>query len=135
MTKIDALTADVIVEYEDGSIILARRGSAPYKGMWALPGGKMDEGETIEQTAIREIKEETGLDIQLKKVLGVHSQLGRDPRGRYISVVFIATAIAGSLAAASDAQEVLRTKDFANMPLAFDHNKMIEDYLAQKKKS
>ena len=127
------LVADIIIEYKDGSIVLARRGSKPWKGHWALPGGKLEGKETIEKTAIREAKEETGLDVKIIKVLGVYSDPKRDPRGRYVSVVFLAKPKKGKLKAGSDAVEILKTKDPQKMKLAADHNQIIRHYLAQKK--
>ncbi len=129
MKKI-TLTADIIIEYPDGSIILAKRGSEPFKGHFGLPGGKMEEnGETIEETAVREAKEETGLNIELTGIVGVYSKPGRDPRGRFISVVYTAKIVGGTLKAGSDAAEVIKTLNFANHKLAFDHNRIIEDYI------
>src|SRR5688500_17037780 len=104
-SSIDQLTADIIIEM-DGKIILAKRGSEPHKGSWAFPGGKLDGNETIEETAVREAKEETGLDVALQQVLGVYSDPGRDPRGRFVSVVYIANVSGGELKAGSDAEEV-----------------------------
>ncbi len=128
MNKI-TLTADVIITYDDGSIVLIKRGTEPFKGKWALPGGRLDGNETLEETAIREAKEETGLDVQLNNIVGVYSDPNRDPRGRYVSAVFTATPVSGELHASSDAAEYLRTKDFTTLDLAFDHDKVIADYL------
>jgi 8-oxo-dGTP diphosphatase len=128
------VAADIIITYDDGSIILIKRRNEPYKDQWALPGGIMDEFETIEQTAVREAKEETGLDIKLDHLIGVYSKPGRDPRGRTVSVLFSATAISGILKANDDACDILRTKDFFAMDLAFDHNEMINDYFNFYKK-
>ncbi|MEP7168617.1 MAG: NUDIX hydrolase [Bacteroidota bacterium] len=98
-----------------------------------LPGGIMDDGETIEQTAVREAKEETGLDVELTRLIGVYSKPGRDPRGRTVTITYAAKVIGGFLKADSDAKEILRTKDYAKMKLAFDHNEMIEDFFERKK--
>lgn len=125
---IDQLTADIIIQMGDGKIVLAKRGSEPYKGKWALPGGKLDGNETIEETAIREAKEETGLDIKLQTVLGVYSRPDRDPRGRFVSVVFTATVTGGELKAGSDAAEVKTISVSDDMELAFDHNEILADY-------
>ena len=125
------LTADVIIEYEDRSIVLVKRGNDPFKGEWALPGGMLDGNETIEETAMREVKEETGLDVKLIEMLGIYSKPDRDPRGRYVSVTFIAVPIGGILQASSDAADILRTADFKDIKLAFDHNQMIADYLKE----
>ncbi len=127
------LTADIIIEYPDGSIVLARRGSKPWKGHWALPGGKLDGNEKIEETAIREAKEETGLDVKIVKVLNVYSDAQRDPRGRYVSVTFIAKPKKGKLQAGSDATEVCKTTTPGKYKLAADHNRIIKDYLKEKK--
>lgn len=126
------LAADIIIEYGDNSIVLIKRANEPFKDKWALPGGIMDEGETIEQTAVREAKEETGLDVQLTRLVGVYSKPGRDPRGRTATVTYAAKVTGGILKADDDAKEILRTKDYANMKLAFDHNEMIEDFIKQK---
>ena len=128
------LTADIIIESNDGSIVLIKRGNDPYKNHWALPGGFMDDGETIEQAAVREAKEETGLDVVLTKLIGIYSKPGRDPRGRTVSALYVSRAIGGTLKADSDAKEIIQTKDFFNVDLAFDHNEMIQDYLKQKEK-
>lgn len=129
------LTSDIIIEFPDGSIVLGKRMNEPYKGMWGLPGGKMDEGETIEATAIREAKEETNLDIEITGIVGVYSQLGRDPRGRYISVVYTARVIGGELKAGSDATEIMQTTDYMDRQLAFDHNEILKDYLKMRDSS
>ncbi|HKR06421.1 MAG TPA: NUDIX hydrolase [Bacteroidia bacterium] len=128
------LASDIIIEYNDGSIILIKRGNDPYKDMWALPGGLMDEGETIEETAVREAKEETGLDVKLTALIGVYSKPGRDPRGRTVTITYSAKAIGGIPEANDDAKEILQTTDYADMKLAFDHNEMIADFLKQKNK-
>jgi 8-oxo-dGTP diphosphatase len=124
------LTADIVIEWADGSIVLVKRKNDPYKGFWALPGGMMDGEETIAQTAIRETKEETGLDVRLAKIIGVYSKPGRDPRGRYISVAFLAHPMSGTLESGSDSAEVVLTKDFHDLTLAFDHAQILSDYVS-----
>ncbi len=124
------VAADIIIQYDDGSIVLIKRGNDPFKNQWALPGGIMDEFETIEQTAVREAKEETGLDIKITQLVGVYSKPGRDPRGRTVSVLFAANIIVGILVADDDANDVMKTKNYLNMNLAFDHNEMVRDFLA-----
>ena len=126
------MTSDIIIEYEDGSIVLIKRKHDPYKGHWAIPGGILEGDETIEETAVREAKEETGLDIKLTGIVGVYSKAGRDTRGRFVTVAYTAVPIGGILEAADDAQEFLKTKDYATLQLAFDHNEIIADYLKSK---
>lgn len=128
------LTADIIIEFENGDILLAKRKHEPYIGVWGLPGGKMEGNETIEETAIREAKEETGLDIELVQLLGVYSDPFRDPRGRYISTAFIAHPVGGKLEAASDVSKVMRISDFTKLDLAFDHKEILNDYKKLKSK-
>jgi 8-oxo-dGTP diphosphatase len=126
------LTADIIIEYDDGSIVLIRRKKEPFEGLWAIPGGKLEGPETVEETAIRETKEETGLDVELVRLIGVYSAPDRDPRGRFVSVAYVGSPVGGVLAAGSDAKEFLRTKDFMDAELAFDHHKILGDYLKSK---
>jgi len=120
------LTTDVIIELEDG-IILVRRGNEPFKNYWALPGGFVEYGETVENAAIREVKEETGLEIKLKKLFGVYSEPGRDPRGHTVTICYLGTRIGGKLKAASDADEARIFKEIPWNELAFDHAKILKD--------
>ena len=131
---IDRLTADIIIEFEDGEIVLIKRKNEPFKNFWAIPGGRLEGNETIEETAIREAKEETGIDIRLQQIIGVYSKPDRDSRGRYVSVAYIAVPIGGKLQASSDAKEVIKTNDYSLIKLAFDHNEIITDYLKIKGK-
>ena len=120
-------TVDVIIEVEEG-IVLIKRKNPPYG--WALPGGFVDYGESLEEAALREAKEETTLDVELLSQLGAYSDPARDPRQHTISVVFIARA-SGKPRAADDAAEV-RVFGRSSLPeeLAFDHGKILQDYFA-----
>ncbi|MBS3060585.1 MAG: NUDIX hydrolase [DPANN group archaeon] len=124
---------DIILEFE-GKLALIKRGTEPYKGTYALPGGYVNDGETIEQAAIREMKEETGLDIKVKYILGVYSNPERDRR-KNISTVFICEKTGGEPKAGSDAKEIhtmpLSKIDFSQ--IAFDHDQIIQDYIKWKK--
>lgn len=124
------VAADVIVE-DKGKILIIKRGAEPYKGMPSLPGGRHKEGEKIEETAMREIKEETGLDIELTDILGVYSDPNRDPRWHTMSVVFIARVKNGEAKAGDDAASVewIEANKIELDQLAFDHGKVIKDYL------
>ncbi|MCZ7357647.1 MAG: NUDIX hydrolase [Candidatus Methanoperedens sp.] len=119
------LTVDALIIYE-GKIVLIKRKNAPYRDHFALPGGFVEVGETVEAAAAREAKEETGLDIRLIKLLGVYSDPSRDPRGHTVSVCFLATG-SGNLKAGSDAKDI-KLSCLNEIPeLAFDHNKIIEE--------
>ncbi|VAX18450.1 ADP-ribose pyrophosphatase [hydrothermal vent metagenome] len=122
------LTVDIIIEVGD-KIVLIERGHEPFG--FALPGGFVDYGESLERAAIREAKEETGLDIKLERQLGAYSDPERDPRQHNVSVVFVATA-EGTPKGGDDAKSAaLFRKD--NIPsLAFDHEKILADYYAGK---
>lgn len=128
-------TVDIIIKIkrEDGQdgIVLIKRKNPPFG--WALPGGFIDYGESLEEAAVREAKEETSLDIRLKSQLHTYSDPNRDPRQHTITTVFVATA-QGKPEARDDAQEIgVFTKEEINFPLAFDHSKILEDYFEQKK--
>ncbi|RKX29831.1 MAG: NUDIX hydrolase [Candidatus Zixiibacteriota bacterium] len=123
------LAVDTVIVYSNGDVVLIERGVEPFKGTWALPGGGVEIGETVEQAAVREAKEETGLDIKLDYLVGVYSDPKRDPRGHTVSIVFRATPVGGELQADTDAARVIRTSDYLNMSLAFDHDLIIRDSL------
>jgi len=128
------MTADIIVEKDD-NIVLIKRKNEPYKGCWEMPGGFVEENETVEETALREVTEETSLKVKLKGILGVYSDLKRDPRGRVATVLFITEAVGGELRAASDAEDArwFDVNDVDADSLAFDHPKIFRDYLKWKK--
>jgi ADP-ribose pyrophosphatase YjhB (NUDIX family) len=129
------IAADLIIEKDD-KILLIRRGSEPFKGKLALPGGHLEykKGEKLEEAAIREAKEETNIDVDLKKVFNVYSGKERDPRGYSISVVFIAKPLRGKPKAKSDAASLgwFDPKSLKKNMLAFDHYKIIKDYVKYK---
>jgi 8-oxo-dGTP diphosphatase len=120
------LAADVVIQYK-GGVVLVRRKNEPYRGKWALPGGFVRYGEKVELAAMREAREETGLRVRLRDLLGVYSDPKRDPRGHVVSVCFLARRVGGKMKAASDADEV---KIFKRIPwgdLAFDHANILKD--------
>ncbi|MCD6477529.1 MAG: NUDIX hydrolase [Candidatus Aenigmarchaeota archaeon] len=129
------LAVDVIIE-KDGEILLIKRGSKTFHGKLALPGGHVEYGETVEDAAKREVKEETGLNIEIKKLFNVYSDPKRDPRGHVVSIVFVGEIKSGKTKASSDAADVkfYKIEDIMNRKndLAFDHYKIIMDYLTKK---
>jgi 8-oxo-dGTP diphosphatase len=122
------LMVDVVIPSEQG-VVLVRRGSEPYEGRWALPGGFVEVGETVRQAAVREAAEETGLGVEISRLVGVYSEPDRDPRGHNVSVAFLARVLSGQMQAASDAADV-DVLDPASVVLAFDHARIISDALA-----
>lgn len=124
--KIPSLTVDAIIMY-DGGIVLIKRGKEPFEGYWALPGGFVEYGETVENAVKREAKEETGLDTTIKDLVGVYSEPERDPRRHTVSICYLLEG-RGELKAGTDASEATR-KSFKKIPtnLAFDHGKIIKD--------
>lgn len=122
-------TVDVIIEMEAGGIVLIKRKNPPFG--WALPGGFVDYGESLEEAAIREAKEETNLNVKLEKQLHTYSDPGRDPRHHSISTVYIAKA-KGKPEARDDAVEIGIFNE-SNLPeeIAFDHRSILEDYFKQ----
>jgi 8-oxo-dGTP diphosphatase len=124
--KKPTLTVDVVIRKGDGYVFV-KRAKEPFKGKWALPGGIVEYGEAVEEAAIREAKEETGLDVQLIRLVGVYSEPDRDPRGHYVSIAYLAECVGGELKAATDVEEV---KVFKKKPqLAFDHDEIFKDAL------
>jgi len=121
------LMVDVVIPSERG-VVLIRRASEPFAGQWALPGGFVELGETVEEAAAREAAEETGLAVEVARLIGVYSEPERDPRGHNVSVAFLVRVLSGELAAATDASEV-SVLDPSSVELAFDHRRIIDDAL------
>lgn len=121
------MAADLIIQYPDGKIILIQRKNDPSKGEWALPGGMVEENETIEEAGVREAEEETGVKIKIKKLIGVYSNPDRDPRGRVVSVCFLAEPLSGLPKPADDAIGLILTREYSDLRLAFDHEQMLKD--------
>jgi 8-oxo-dGTP diphosphatase len=117
-------TVDIIIIY-GGGIVLIKRKNPPFG--WALPGGFVDYGETLETAAVREAKEETGLDISLTGQLHTYSDPNRDARLHTITTVHMATGT-GSLAAGDDAAQAQVYTQESLPDLAFDHSKILADY-------
>jgi 8-oxo-dGTP diphosphatase len=120
------IAADIIAEI-GGQIVLIERKNFPHG--WAIPGGFVDFGETVEEAAVREAREEISLAVEIRAMLGVYSRPDRDPRGQTITVVYVARA-SGVPRAADDAKTVaLFDPRTPPAPLAFDHAEILGDYV------
>ena len=120
------LTVDLIIELNEGIVLIKRKN--PPEG-WALPGGFVDYGETIESAALREAKEETGLDVELVRQFHSYSDPKRDPRHHTVTTVFVAKA-QGNAVAGDDAKEAeIFRRDNLPEQIAFDHRDILNDYL------
>jgi ADP-ribose pyrophosphatase YjhB (NUDIX family) len=124
-------TVDIIIEIESKGIVLIKRKNPPYG--WALPGGFVDYGESLEEAAVREAKEETDLDLKLIEQFHTYSDQKRDPRHHSISTVYIAKA-KGTPQAKDDAAEIGIFNE-SSLPdeIAFDHRSILRDYFKSKK--
>ena len=124
-------TVDIIIEVEGGGVILIERENEPHG--WALPGGFVDYGESLETAAVREAKEETSLDVDLLEQFHTYSNPARDLRQHAISTVFVAQAL-GVPQAASDARNIgVFTEQFLPKPLVFDHAGILKDYFSARR--
>lgn len=123
-----ALTVDTII-IEHNKVVLIKRLNNPYKDYWAIPGGFVEYGEKLEDAAIREAKEETGLDIKLTKLVGVYSDPERDPRGHTVTIAYLAEIVGGTLSSDSDAKDAkfIEVNELKNLKLAFDHKIILKD--------
>jgi 8-oxo-dGTP diphosphatase len=122
-------TVDIIITIAGQGIVLIERSNPPHG--WALPGGYIDYGEPAEQAAIREAKEETGLEVELTGLFGVYSNPARDPRQHTISIVFTAQAKNPAALHAGDDAGNVRIYPSAALPtsLAFDHGRILGDFV------
>ena len=125
-----AVTADCIVVTREvePKVLLIQRGDEPFKGAWAFPGGFMNMDETTEQCAIRELEEETGLRVSAIHQIGAYSKVDRDPRGRTVTVAYLAIIDKPIAVTGQDDAANAEWWPLANLPnLAFDHYEIIQD--------
>ena len=118
-------TVDVIVTTKEGLVLVLRKNPPPG---WALPGGFIEEGETAEAAAVREVEEETGLQVTLHGLLGVYSDPARDPRHHTLTIVYFGSAEGVPHGADDAADAHCFELDVLPSPLAFDHDQILEDY-------
>jgi 8-oxo-dGTP diphosphatase len=128
MPKTPYLTTDCVIWDDHARILLIRRKNEPFKGAYALPGGFIDIGETVEAACRREVLEETGLAVEGLSLVGVYSDPTRDPRGHTVSVVYAAALPnAPRPNAGSDAEGAEWVANWREIALAFDHARIIAD--------
>jgi 8-oxo-dGTP diphosphatase len=138
MRKFTGKTATAIIPFPQNKILLIKRNTVPFIGYWALPGGRMDPGENIEQTIIRECKEETGLDVTVVYKVGEYIERGikDEIEYEYFPTCFVVKVVGGKIKRQeSEIQDIeLFNIEALPSPLAFEHDKMIVDYLGLKLK-
>lgn len=118
----------VITKEENAKVLLIQRGDEPYKGTWAFPGGFMNMDETTEQCAIRELEEETGLKVKDVHQIGAYSKVDRDPRGRTITVAYLAIIDKPISVVGQDDAAKAEWWPINSLPhLAFDHDEIVSD--------
>ena len=125
-------TVDVLIELEGrpGTLVFIERGNAPHG--WALPGGFVDRGELLADAAVREAKEETGLDVELVELFHCYSDPARDPRQHTVSTVFIGRARGEPTGGDDAARAVVAPADAPPGALVFDHATIVSDYLTYR---
>ncbi len=135
-----ALTVDCIIfsqtESGDTYVLLIERDREPFAGYWAFPGGFVDEDEPVEEAALRELQEETGLEIKAFELLGVFSKPGRDPRGWVVSIAYVTQVDKKDWKpiAADDARKAEWVKLEGDLRMAFDHDEILDKALIYLKK-
>jgi len=128
-----SVTADcvVITREREPQVLLVQRAGEPFKGCWAFPGGFMDMDETTEQCAVRELEEETGMKVDGVRQIGTYSKVDRDPRGRTITVAYLAIVDAPVAVKGLDDAANAEWFPLSALPtLAFDHSDIMQDAIA-----
>ncbi len=120
------VTVDCVV-FAGDAVVLIKRGHEPFKGSYALPGGFVDQNESVEEACRRETLEETGLVVRNMRMLGVYSDPARDTFRHTVAIAFTAEADLSTMIAGDDAAYVELVEDWKSLPLAFDHMEIIED--------
>ena len=125
--KTPALTTDCVVVDSRRRVLLVRRGNPPFKGKYALPGGFVEIGETVEEACRRELMEETGVKAGRLELIGVYSDPKRDPRGHTCSVAFLARIARAKPTAGDDAAAAEWVEGWSKLDIAFDHARILGD--------
>lgn len=129
------LTVDAVVFDGAGRLLLIRRGKAPFKDCYALPGGFVEKNETVEAAARRELLEETGVTPTSQRLIGVYSKPGRDPRGQVISIAYLMRVGKTNPVAGDDAKAATFVAGWRTKKLAFDHADIVADAVALMRRS
>ena len=136
MVKYSGRTATAIIEFLQDTILLIKRDTVPFKGYWALPGGRAEPGETVEQTIVREVKEETGLDVTVVRKIGEYHEQGIQGGVEYdyYPACFLVKVVGGEMKRQQGEIQKIQLFSLDDVPeqLAFVHNSMVKDYIAQK---
>jgi 8-oxo-dGTP diphosphatase len=127
--KTPLLAADCVVLDGEGRVLLIRRRNPPFQGGYALPGGFVEVGETVEHAACRELAEETGIEVEpgALQLVGVYSDPARDPRGHTCAVVYLVRVAAAEPRAGDDAAAAEWVEDWTTVELGFDHARILAD--------
>jgi len=137
MRKFSGRTATAIIEFPSDMLLLIKRNTMPFKGYWALPGGRSESSETVEQTVVREVKEETGFDVSVVAKVGEYHESGIQDgiEYDYFPICFLVKVVRGEMRKQQNDIQEAQLFSFRKIPepLAFKHTKMIEDFLAMRK--
>ena len=133
MKKYTGKTSTAVIPYPGNKILLIKRNTIPFKGYWALPGGRMDPGETVEQTIVREVKEETGLEVTIVRKVGEYVEIGvkDDVDYEYYPTCFVVKPVGGEIKKQESEIQEINLFNVSELPklLAFEHDQMIKDYI------
>jgi 8-oxo-dGTP diphosphatase len=136
--KYSGRTATAIIEFPPEMILLIKRRTVPFKGYWALPGGRAEPDEQVEQTIVREVKEETGLDVMVVRKVGEYHEQGVQAGVEYdyYPACFLVKVVGGKIKKQQSEIEDIQLFSFDDIPkpLAFVHNQMVNDYLASRER-
>jgi len=128
-------TATAIIPFQPDKILLIKRATVPFKGYWALPGGRVDQGETVEHTVVREVKEETGLTVEVTSKLGDYHEQGVQGGVEYdyYPTCFLVKTVSGEIKKQESEIEEIKLFSLNEIPkLAFEHAQMIKDFVAMR---
>jgi 8-oxo-dGTP diphosphatase len=136
VVKYSGRTATAIIEFPPDMILLIKRNTVPFKGYWALPGGRTEPGEAVEQTIVREVKEETGLDVVVVRKIGEYHEQGTEGgiEYDYYPACLLVKMVGGEMRKQESEIQGIQLFSVEDVPenLAFVHNQMVRDYLASR---